>query len=148
MTGTFPQSVTQGLRRVSGVGGPDTVNNIKAPQAGDTGNTATAADDSAYDVPYTLQTGTIRYAPMPPMAKTQITAKNASPQFPTSAYTVYHKIAGTPNAITTNTLPLTFSAVSREATVRRPIDIATKLSADPYRLLRLANLPTLLRKSS
>ena len=117
MTGTFPASVTQGLRTVSGTAGPADVNNIQAPQAGDTGNTAPAQGASEYNVPYTLQTGTVRYAPMPPMAQTKITAKNASPQWPTSAYTVYKQIAGTPNAVTTQTAALTFSISSREATV-------------------------------
>jgi len=80
-----------------------------------------------YDVPYTLQTASIRYAPMPPMAQTQITAKNASPQWPTSAYTVYKTIAGSPNAVTTHTAQVTFSVSSREATVAaagQPTDTA------------------------
>ncbi|KIX06782.1 uncharacterized protein Z518_04758 [Rhinocladiella mackenziei CBS 650.93] len=126
MTGTFPPSVTQGLRTVSGTAGPEDVNNIQAPQAEDAqGATSSAGGD--YDVPYTLQTGTIRYAPMPPMAQSKITAKNASPQWPTSAYTVYTAVAGTPNAITTQTASLTFSVSSREATVAaagQPTDAA------------------------
>jgi len=147
MTGVFPQTVTQGLRSVTGTDGPDTVNNIQAPQAGDTGNTAPAAGESAFDVPYTMQTDPVRYAPMPPMAQTQITAKNPSPQWPTSAYTVYQKIAGTPNAITTNTLPLTFSVSSREATVCSPIEL-TRPYTDSHRLLRLANQPMLRYENS
>ena len=113
MTGTFSPAVTQGLRGVSGTAGPADQNNVQAPQAGG-GAAAPAAGDGAYDTPYNLQTATIRYAPMPPMAQTKITAKNISPQWPTSAYTVYQTIAGTPNAITTNTLPITFSASSVE----------------------------------
>jgi hypothetical protein len=123
MTGTFPPSVQQGLRTVSGTAGPVDQNNVQSPQAGagagagaDAGSAA--AGDGAYDTPYTLQSATIRYAPMPPMAQTQITAKNASPLWPTSAYTVYQTIAGTPNAVTTNTLALTFSVASQENPVR------------------------------
>jgi hypothetical protein len=113
MAGTFPALITQGLRTVSGTAGPVDQNNIQAPQAGGGANTP-AAGDGAYDTPYTLQTNSIRYAPMPPMAQSSITAKNASPQWPTSAYTVFQTIAGTPDAITTNTLPITFAASSRE----------------------------------
>ena len=113
MSGTFPATIQQGLRTVSGTAGPADQNNIQAPQAG--GGAATAAvGNSVYDTPYTLQTGTIRYAPMPPMAQSSITANNASPQWPTSAYTVYQTVAGPPNAITTNTLPVTFPGASLE----------------------------------
>jgi hypothetical protein len=119
MTGTFSTTVTAGLKTVSGTTGPATQNNIQAAQVGGAATTATSAGAASYNLAYTLQTGTIRYAPMPPMAKSSITAKNASPQYPTSAYTVYQTIAGTPNAVTTNTMPITFSASSREATVRK-----------------------------
>ncbi len=118
MTGTFSAAVTAGLKKVTGTSGPATQNNIQAgAQVGGAASSATSAGSASYAVPYTMQTGTIRYAPMPPMAQSSITAKNASPQWPTSAYTVYQTIAGTPNAITTNTMPITFSASSREATV-------------------------------
>ncbi|EXJ59570.1 hypothetical protein A1O7_03716 [Cladophialophora yegresii CBS 114405] len=128
MSGTFPPSVQQGLRSVTGTAGPADQNNLQAPQAGADAATASVAEE-VYNTPYTLQTGTIRYAPMPPMAQTKITAKNASPQWPTSAYTVYQTIAGTPDAITTNTLPLTFSASSREnpvAAAGQPTDGAVQ----------------------
>lgn len=123
MTGTFPPAVIQGLRTVTGTSGPADVNNIQAPQAGAGAgvSSTTTIEDSMYEVPYTMQTDSIRYAPMPPMAQTKITAKNAAPQFPTSAYTVYQKIAGLPDAVTTETKPLDFSVVSREATVGDPL---------------------------
>ncbi|KIX92262.1 uncharacterized protein Z520_12008 [Fonsecaea multimorphosa CBS 102226] len=127
MSGTFPAAVQQGLRTVTGTAGPADVNNIQAPQAGAGQNTQSSVGDGAYSTPYTMQTGTIRYAPMPPMAQTQITAKNASPLWPTSAYTVYQTIAGTPNAVTTNTLPITFTVSSREnpiAAAGQPTDTA------------------------
>lgn len=116
MTGTFPPSVLTGLRTVTGTAGPADVNNINAGQVAPAASVP-AAGDPIYNTPYTLQSGTIRYAPMPPMAQTKITAKNAVRLYPTSAYTVYKKIAGTPNAITTNTAPLTFSVQSIEPTV-------------------------------
>ena len=119
MVGVFPAAVTTGLKDVSGTAGPDTINQISSPQnpAAGAGGTV-AAGDPIFNTPYTLQSGQIRYAPMPPMAQTKITAKGgAKSQYPTSAYTVYTTNIGAPNAITTNTAPLTFSAVSREATV-------------------------------
>lgn len=117
MAGTFPAAVQQGLSSISGTAGPADQNNVgTTAAAGATATVPVGAD--VYNTPYTLQSGTIRYAPMPPMAQTSITAKSAAPLFPTSAYTVYPTIAGTPNAITTNTLALTFSASSRENPVR------------------------------
>jgi hypothetical protein len=118
MTGVFPPVVTTGLKTVSGTAGPATQNDIQAvqnPGAGAGGAPAVAGGE--YTVAYTLQTGEIRYAPMPPIAVTKITAKGQSRQWPTSAYTVYPAPAGTPNAITTNTMALTFSVSSMENTV-------------------------------
>jgi hypothetical protein len=119
MDGVFPAVVKAGLETVSGTAGPPTENDIQAvqqPAAGAGGTAAIAPGD--YAVAYTLQTGPIRYAPMPPMAVTQISAKGQSRQWPTSAYTVYPSPAGSPNAITTNTMAQTFSASSIENTVR------------------------------
>lgn len=118
MDGVFPAVVTAGLKTVSGTAGPPTENDIQAvqqPGAGGGGTAAIAPGD--YAVAYTLQTGPIRYAPMPPMAVTKISAKGQSRQWPTSAYTVYPNPAGSPNAITTNTMVQTFSASSIENTV-------------------------------
>jgi hypothetical protein len=120
MDGVFPPVVTAGLATVSGTAGPPTQNDIQAvqqPGAGGAGATPAVAGGE-YTVAYTLQTGPIRYAPMPPMAVTSITAQGQSRQFPTSAYTVYPAAAGTPNAITTNTMSITFSVSSIENTVR------------------------------
>jgi hypothetical protein len=117
MDGVFPPVVKAGLETVSGTAGPPTENDIQAVQqpAGGAGTAAIAPGD--YAVAYTLQTGPIRYAPMPPMAVTKISAKGQSRQWPTSAYTVYPSPAGSPNAITTNTMAQTFSASSIENTV-------------------------------
>ena len=117
MDGVFPAAVTTGLKSVSGSKGPETVNQISSPQNAAPGADTAAAGGAAYGTPYTLQSGDIRYAPMPPMAPTKITAKGKSMQYPTSAYTVYQTEVGSPNAITTNTAPVTFSTLSREATV-------------------------------
>ncbi len=115
MTGVFPPTVVTGLQSVSGTKGPETINQVSSPQVG--ANPAVAGGPAQYNVPYTMQTAQVRYAPMPPMAPSKITAKNRNPAWPTSAYTVYETYAGAPNAITTETLIQTFSVVSREATV-------------------------------
>ena len=149
MTGTFPAAVTAGLKTVTGTAGPATQNNVQSSQ----NNAAAGADAipangaSEYSVPYTMQTATIRYAPMPPVAQTKITAKNASPQWPTSAYTVYKTNVGTPNAVTTHTEVFTFSVSSREATVSLQASLS-EILVDMYRLLQLVNPPTQLCKSS
>jgi hypothetical protein len=130
MTGVFPAAVTAGLKTVSGTDGPATVNQISSPQNAVPAAGAAPAGGPEYEVPYTAQTAPIRYAPMPPMAATKITAKGgAKPLWPTSAYTVYKTNAGLPNAITTNTAVLTFSVVSREATVsQRPSRLKSELT--------------------
>ncbi|RMZ89357.1 hypothetical protein DV736_g3416, partial [Chaetothyriales sp. CBS 134916] len=111
MTGVFTAKVLAGLKTVTGTQGPATINDIT-----DTGSSDSTTNPALYTTPYTLQSASIRYAPMPPMAPTSITAKAASSQWPTSAYTVYKSYAGQPNAITTHTLEQTFSVSSREAT--------------------------------
>ena len=115
MTGVFPKTVQQGLQTVSGTAGPATQNNIQAVQAG--AGQATAAATGDFAIPYTLQTGEVRYAPMPPMPATKISAKGQSRQWPTSAYTAYAVPAGPPNAVSTITQAITFSASSMENTV-------------------------------
>ena len=103
---------------MKGTAGPATQNNIgAAPAAGDQ---ATAIATGSFAVPYTLQTGEIRYAPMPPVAPTKITAKGQSRQWPTSAYTVYATAPGPPNVQMTVTQPVTFSVSSVENTVYPP----------------------------
>ncbi|RMZ76561.1 hypothetical protein DV737_g4777, partial [Chaetothyriales sp. CBS 132003] len=115
MTGDFTTKVVTGLKTVTGTDGPTTINDITTTEDEDESESSTT-DTALYTTPYTLQSGTVRYAPMPPTAATSITAKSASSQWPTSAYTVYTTYAGTPNAITTHTLAQTYSVSSREAT--------------------------------
>ena len=86
---------------------------------------ATPADGAAggsysnsYVVPYTMQTGPIRYAPMQPIPGTQITAQSASMAYPTSSVLVATTYL--PPATqwqTTMTQSQTFSVASIENTV-------------------------------
>ncbi|TKA81823.1 hypothetical protein B0A49_00587 [Cryomyces minteri] len=113
MTGVFPPNVIAGLATVTGTDGPATVDAIaNAPAAGG----AAGAAPAAYTVPYNLQTGLTRYAPMQPVPPTKITKKNPTPLFPTSAYTIATTWMARPTMVTTLTLSRTFSVSSRENT--------------------------------
>ena len=142
MGGIFPAAVTAGLKTVSGTAGPPTENDIQAVQQPAAGGAATpAVAGGEYTVAYTLQTDPIRYAPMPPMAVTQIVAKGASRQWPSSAYTVFPAPAGSPNAITTNTLSQTFTAQSIENTVCYRPEVPENKYLISNRLQQQDNLP-------
>ncbi|CAF9934144.1 MAG: hypothetical protein ALECFALPRED_005863 [Alectoria fallacina] len=114
MTGTFPATVTTGLSGLSGTNGPATENNFAAAGA----NAAAAGGSVAAGatVPYTLQTGPIRYAPMQGKPGTKITAKNATPQYPTSSVSIAQTWLPTPEAITTQTVSATYSTSSHANT--------------------------------
>ncbi|CAF9917451.1 hypothetical protein IMSHALPRED_003584 [Imshaugia aleurites] len=113
MTGVFPATVTTGLSGLTGTNGPATENNFVAGAnaAGAGGQVASGAT-----VPYTLQTGAIRYAPMQGKPGTKITAKNASPQYPTSSVSIAKTWLPTPEAITTQTVSATYSTSSHANT--------------------------------
>lgn len=121
MTGVFSPAVVTALASISGTSGPPTVNAVAAavPNAG-----ATAAAGGA-DVPYNLQSGTIRYAPMQPVPPTKITATNTSPLYPTSAVTLASTILPIPSIVTTITQAQTFSVASHANTAApasQPVD--------------------------
>lgn len=114
MTGKFPAAVTAGLKTVTGTEGPATENNIVSNQQGG-GNAGGVAGD--FGVTYTMQTGAMRYAPMPKLAPTKITAKQAKPQYPTSAVKFAPTFLPIPVQKTTITESFTFSVASAENTV-------------------------------
>jgi hypothetical protein len=114
MTGTFSQTVTNGLLTISGTTGPDTVNNVVGAAAA--GSTA-AAEDGAWGTPYNLQTGLTKYAPMQPVPPTAITATNTSPLWPTSSVVLASTYLPIPSVVTTLTQPQTFSVSSHANTV-------------------------------
>lgn len=110
MTGTFPANVLAGINAISGTTGPaneDQITNDAGAGAGDSGNA----------VPYSLQSGLTRYAPMQPVPPTKITAKTWTPLFPTSAFTVATTYFPRPSIVTTITASQTFSVSSVENTV-------------------------------
>ncbi|GAB7354295.1 hypothetical protein MBLNU459_g4816t2 [Dothideomycetes sp. NU459] len=114
MTGVFPAAVTTGLEAVSGTDGPATENDIST---GATDNTAAAAGAAEFTVPYQLQTGLTKYAPMQPVPPTKITAVSPTPLHPTSAYTVATTYLGKATIATTLTMSQTFSVSSVENSI-------------------------------
>jgi len=113
MTGVFSPAVTAALAGVSGTSGPPTVNAVAAavPVAG-----APAGAAGDYGVPYNLQSGTVRYAPMQPIPPTKITATNTSPLWPTSAVQFASTFLPIPSVVTTITQGQTFSVSSHANT--------------------------------
>ena len=71
----------------------------------------------AYTIPYHLQTGPTRYAPMAKKPGSTIPAKSPTPQFPTSAYSVATAYLPAPTVQATMSADRTYSVVSIENTV-------------------------------
>lgn len=122
MTGQFSPAVLAGLKTVTGTTGPVTQNQVASPQnpgAAAPAAGSAAAGDPKFNVPYTMQMGPIRFAPMPKKAPTKITVKGGvSAQYPTSAWTAWSRSGmPRPDATQTQTDVFTFSVVSTYATV-------------------------------
>ena len=114
MTGTFPPNVQAGIKQIKGTDGPATENNVANNP--DTGNGA-GAGDGQFGQAYSMQTGITRYAPMQKKPPKKITAKSASPQYPTSSYKIAKTALPTPKQVTTITQSVTYSVSSIENTV-------------------------------
>ncbi|MCJ1299011.1 hypothetical protein MMC08_001802 [Hypocenomyce scalaris] len=110
MTGTFPANVIAGIATISGTAGPATENNVAQNQA------AAGTQGGEFTVPYTLQTGLTRYAPMQPQPPTKITAQSATPQFPTSSVVIATTWLPSASEVTTFTQTATYSVSSMENT--------------------------------
>ncbi|ETN42347.1 uncharacterized protein HMPREF1541_01501 [Cyphellophora europaea CBS 101466] len=76
---------------------------------------APAADPALFSVPFSEQTGSIRYAPMPKKAPSKISIKNFTPQNPTSNAPIFSSPAKQASVAATQTQPFTFTVVSSEA---------------------------------
>lgn len=110
MTGTFPATVESAITALAGsTAGPPTEDQVANNGGG--ANTAPAA--GVWGVPYSLQTGLTRYAPMQGIPPTKITGPaNPTPLFPTSAFTIATGPMPIPTILTTQTQPQTFSVSS------------------------------------
>ncbi|KAI9679676.1 MAG: hypothetical protein M1829_001638 [Trizodia sp. TS-e1964] len=123
MTGAFSAAVVQALASVSTTDGPPTVNQVVG--------LASPSETGPFAVPYTMQTGLTRYAPMQKAPGTRITARSAKPQYPTSSVTIATTWLPTPRQLTTVTEPQTKSVSSRE----NPANPAPKPSDDMSKYL-------------
>ena len=129
MVGTFPPTVLAGLTSVSNTDGPPSQNQIAGQ-----GNRPGA--DGSFTVPYTLQTGPTRYAPMQPQPMTKIRANQATPLWPTSSVPIAKTWLPPANGIeTTMTQTNTFSVASRANDVRweslQTMRLVIRLTYDP-----------------
>jgi hypothetical protein len=110
MTGQFPADVIASLKSVSGTPGPEDV-----PIGG------AAQPTGGIGVPFNEQTGPIRYAPMPQVPPTSITAQDIDPLYPTSSVVIAKTYLGMPDAYTTQTVAQTFSVASHPNYVSFPL---------------------------
>ena len=129
MNGVFPANVQAGLKTVTGTAGPATENNVASSnqqgQNAAAGGAAPAAQGGLYTVPYPLQSGVTKYAPMPPQPVTSITKNKPTPQWPTSAVQYAQTNLPIPSQVTTLTATPTFSVSSMEnpaAAATQPTD--------------------------
>jgi hypothetical protein len=113
MTGNTPPVYLKAAEGISGTAGPPTQNNM----VNDVGGGAGAGADGPYAVPYALQTGLTKYAPMQGIPPTKITMKNYTPLHPTSAYVIASTFLPVGTIATTLTQSQTFSVSSMENTV-------------------------------
>lgn len=109
MTGTFPQSVIDGLQAVTGTAGPPTENDVGGAAAASSGGAT-----GSYALPWSMQTGLTKYASMQPYPPTKITMKTKTPLFPTSPYTVATTFMSRPTILTTLTQAVTWGFSQEE----------------------------------
>ena len=126
MTGSFPANVATAIAAIQGTAGPATENNVVAQKKVD--------PNDPYAVPYTLQTGLTKYAPMQPQPPTKITAQSATPLWPTSSVVIAMTWLPRPSQVTTSTQTQTYSVSSMENTVSSSYSFPR---AGSYILMRL-----------
>ncbi|TID23777.1 beta-1-6-glucan boisynthesis protein-like protein [Venturia nashicola] len=116
MTGTFPAIVQAGAKAVSDTAGPASVNQVAG--AGEVG--PVGGDAASYALPFTAQTGPVRYAPMQKYPATKITAKMKTPLYPTSPYAIATTYLPILQGATTQTGVITWSFSQYENTASAP----------------------------
>jgi hypothetical protein len=115
MKGTWDPAVKKGLADISGTSGPAAEDKTVKPGV-PAGDPVGAASD--FEVPYTMQTGLFRYAPMQPVPGKSVTAKgNPKPLYPTSSVSIATARLPIPKIEKTITQSQTYSVQSRENTV-------------------------------
>ncbi|KAI4739517.1 hypothetical protein E4T44_15058 [Aureobasidium sp. EXF-8845] len=127
MTGVLTAAQLQGITAAGSdtTYVPPAAHNIVTAGAA-AGTTAAAVPEAGmFTVPYNLQTGFIKYAPMQPIPGTKITKKTASMLNPSSAYTVFTTYALPATITYTQTESQTLTHSSRE----NPASAATQPTA-------------------
>lgn len=114
MTGTTPAGAAAAAKKVTGTAGPDTINAMA--NNADAGAAAGGAAGD-FDVPYALQSGLTKYAPMQGIPPTKISAKNFKPLHSTSSFKVAMTFLPKATVQTTTTQSQTFHVSSIENTV-------------------------------
>jgi len=107
MTGVLPASALQGANAISGTSGPARVNAVANAQ--DPAAAASSGATGSFAVPFMMQTGPIKYAPMQTYPPTKITAKTKTPLNPTSPYTIATTYLPAPTIQSTMTQQVTWS---------------------------------------
>lgn len=105
-TPRFTLSGMTGSETPSGSGAPPSPQ-INIPNGG-----ASAVDSASFTIPYTLQTGRTRYAPMQSQPGSTTTHTTWSRRFPTSAVTYYSSLRASPNVASTITPGWSYSKTS------------------------------------
>lgn len=124
MTGAWKEpAVEADFKTVTGTTGPATQNSIAGNDGSNNNNPAAGANNGAYGVAYSLQTGLTKYAPMQPKPGTKITAKVTGPMYPTSSYFIATTFLPPAKQVTTSTQAVTYRVSSRENTVSSVADI-------------------------
>jgi hypothetical protein len=111
MTGIFPAAVQSDLASISGTSGPQPVNvQIEDRELGQ-------RQEASYAIPYPLQDGLTKYAPMQAVPGTSITAVNTSPLYPSSSVVLASTYLPIPTVVTTLTQAQTFEVASHPNSV-------------------------------
>lgn len=147
LTGTTLATYVRQVTALQGsTAGPATVNDVNpaaaAPAKGAPAAAAPAApaeDPALFTVPFNLQTGVVRYAPMQPVPPTKITADDVTPLFPTSPFDIARTKLPPPTIVTTYTLAQTYSVQSMQNTVGLNLSRLRKHESPP--LTSLVQLP-------
>ncbi|TKA31360.1 hypothetical protein B0A50_02205 [Salinomyces thailandicus] len=110
MTGTTPDTYANAVP--DGTDGPDTEDETTNDVSADTA----AAGQGAYTIPYNLQSGLTKYAPMQPIPPTKITKNGYSRLYPTSSVSTATTWLPQATILTTMTASQTFKVSSIENT--------------------------------
>lgn len=132
MTGSWTAPAAEAdFKTVTGTAGPATQNNIAGNDGSNNNNNpAAGANNGAYGVAYSLQTGLTKYAPMQPKPGSKITGKVTGPLYPTSSYFIATTFLPPAKQVTTSTQAITYSVSSRENTVSLAANVLPRSYAD------------------